>query len=116
VTAFYGKYTFEDIMNGTVVYEQNTSFRSYFILKYALLYNFNDYLKTLSNEPVIHGERLLVFGELINRSIQKIRNDKTIIDLFNVSTAEFFQSIEEKSNQWINRTGRMSVNDMLMIN
>ena len=115
VTSFYGEHTFEEMMNGKVVYIQNTSFRSYFILKYALLYNLEDLLQTISENPVINGERLLMFGELINRSIKKMKNEVFFAKLFNDTTLNMKKHIKTHGHKWIYRTGRMTVHGNLVI-
>jgi hypothetical protein len=104
---------FDLYINNKIKIYQNTSFRSYFIIKMCLLSNINDILNMMNNGLTINNQRLIEFGNIINLSWQKLSN-KEIINHFIKLINDKFKDSDKKLN-WIYKTCRMCVDDVLMM-
>jgi hypothetical protein len=103
--------SFDDFLEEKIIIKQNTSFRSYFIIKLILLTNLNALLQLIDKGMVIESERLLEAGELINSSFLIFVNNKNNINIMNQLIGKCNMS-REANSPWIYRTCRMSANDI----
>jgi hypothetical protein len=113
ILTIFGANTFDDYVTKKVVISQNTSFRSYFIIKCSLLLNLANTLRFMDEDINVHDKRIIDFGHVINKSWESLLNDETNIKIIN----DFMKKIKDvykqnKSDElkWIYRTCRMSVN------
>lgn len=93
-----------------IVIEQTTSYRSYFIIKMILLLNLQDLIQFMDNGLVVHNTRFTEFGNLINESYEKLKNNREITNIID----EFMIVISNHKTEesWIYWTMRMSANDL----
>lgn len=95
-----------DFFNHTVILKQNTSVRSYFIIKLLLLLNLEDLYSFISHDMIVNENRLMEFGKLINDSKQKLLEKHNIIKIGNTSIENINKTV---INNWIYNTTRMTI-------
>jgi len=96
----------DDLFNNNIVLRQNTNVRSYFIIKFLLLLNFDKFYEFINKNLVVNDNRLMEFGELINNSKQHLLLRQDIVDKIN----ETINKLHHCSNdRWIHITTRMTV-------
>lgn len=119
ILSIFGASTIKDYFSGKIILRQQTSFRSYFIIKLMLLLNINDLLKFMDENVIIHNNRLIDFGHLVNKSYTKFIEDYmniTVIDILIDQFRKIFMDTSHKHrHQWIIKTCRMSANDFLIM-
>lgn len=101
-------------INKKIVIHQNTSFRSYFIIKMLLLCNINDTIHMMDQGLTI-GDRLVDFGILINRSWKLFLQDNIRLELINtfIAKIKIIYASNPTNMSWIYRTSRMCVDDVI---
>jgi hypothetical protein len=104
-------------INNKISIHQNTSFRSYFIIKMLLLSNIKDTIHMMDQGLTI-GNRLIDFGELINKSWTHLVQDEIRLKLINtfIEKVKTTYELDPADVRWIYRTCRMCVNDMIQSN
>lgn len=107
----------DDYINGKILIKQNTSFRSYFIIKMVLLLNINDVLDMMDNALNINNVRIVDYGNLINKSWNSMIKNKSVVYLVNffINLINYKYANTNKELDWIYKTCRMSVDDILSI-
>lgn len=102
-------------INNKIMIHQNTSFRSYFIIKMLLLSNITDTLQMMDRGLTLDDQRLIEFGELINRSWKYLLQDEIRLELINTFIEKIKSAYVSQSTDtsWIYKTCRMSVDDMI---
>lgn len=63
------KQIFIKIFEGEIIMHQTTSWRSYFLIKLVLIFNIYNLLNFIDMNINVQNERLIEFGELINKSM-----------------------------------------------
>lgn len=101
--------TINDFFNHTIILKQNTSVRSYFIIKCLLLLNLNVLYSFISKSLIVNDIRLMEFGKLINDSKQQLLERNDIIEKIN----NFIKNINiTPYNNWLNTTMRMTIHSL----
>jgi hypothetical protein len=115
IMVLFDSQNINNYINNNVIINQNTSFRSYFIIKMILLFNINDLIKMMNVNLNIKNKRLIEFGSLINKSWNKFINKNDILDLINKFIMLIKSKFTENNNdiEWVYKTCRMSVNDII---
>ena len=115
IMVIFKSHDINNYINNNVIINQNTSFRSYFIIKMILLFNINDFIKMMNRGLNIHNKRLLEFGSLINKSWKQFINKNDILNLINkfINLIKSEYNKNENDIRWIYKTSRMSVNDII---
>jgi hypothetical protein len=108
ISIFGGK-NYDDYKNEKIKINQNTSFRSYFIIKTIILLNLGSYIKFVDESPIVDDNRINKYLELINNSIINFEqnNYKKIIDKYITKYENNY-----KTDKWIYKTGRMTCYDL----
>lgn len=107
----YDGVSFEDLVTKKIIIKQNTSFRSYFLIKLILLCNTDNLLNILNEFMVMSNERLISFGELINESWDTFLKNTHNIQIIDNFIKQINEAYEKEDDRWIFKTCRMSVND-----
>lgn len=110
IICVFGGTSINDIINNKIIIKQTTSVRSYFIIKMFLLSNLDGFLELINHDMVLQDKQLITFGNLIRESINKF--DKKNLDLIDNFISRYKSSNDK--NRWIFKTGRMSVNSLLV--
>lgn len=105
-----GASSLTDYFNNKITIEQTTSFRSYFIIKLLLLLNLSKTIQFMNHGLVVHGPRILDFGQLINDSYEKFKENSKVIDT--IDNMITLIKNHEAEDEWIYWTLRMSANDI----
>lgn len=108
----FGGRKFSDYINNAIIIKQNTSFRSYFIIKLMLLTNMKELIKMMNNGMVIKKENLKQFGKLINSSYNNFINNEHNVNMMD-KYIEIFDKININDDQWIYKTCRMTANEII---
>lgn len=113
IITIFGGDSFEDMVTKKIVIKQNTSFRSYFLIKLILLCNTDSLLNTLNESMIMSNERLILFGELINDSWNNFVKNTHNLQIINNFIKQIKKAYEKEDDKWIFKTCRMSVNDTI---
>jgi hypothetical protein len=105
--------SFSDYIDEKKLIEQTTSFRSYFVIKLMLLLNLQDMVDFIDKGLIVHGSRIIDFGQLINTSYNEMKNNYNVINAID----HMLKLVKEHKTvfSWIYWTLRMSANDVPMI-
>ena len=96
----------DDLFNNRIVLRQNTNVRSYFIIKFLLLLNFDKFFEFINKDLVVNDNRLMEFGKLINISKQNLLSTNDIINKINGTINKLHHS---SNNNWITKTSKMTI-------
>lgn len=113
IISIFGGDSFRDLVTEKTIIKQNTSFRSYFLLKLILLCNIDALLDVMNESMIVSNERLLAFGNLINSSWNDFLTDTNNIYIINTFIQQITHAYEKGDDRWIFKTCRMSVNDII---
>jgi hypothetical protein len=113
IISIFGGDSFQDLVTGKIIIKQNTSFRSYFLIKLILLCNTNEFLNIMNESIMIANDRLIDFGNLINKSWVNFLKNKHNINIINTFIKQIKNAFENDDDRWIFNTCRMSVNDIV---
>jgi len=108
VISIMGGQNYDDYEKGKITINQNTSFRSYFIIKTFILLNLGSYIKFIDKSPIVNNDtRINEYVNLINESVKYFDQNKykIIIDKY----IDHYNT--NRSNKWIYKTGRMTCYD-----
>lgn len=105
----------DDYINKRITICQNTSFRSYFIIKMLLLSNVTETLEMMDKGLTLNGPRLLELGDLINGSWKRFQEDEIRLETMNnfIANIKLAFASNHKDLSWMYRTCRMCVNDLI---
>jgi hypothetical protein len=113
ILVIFGSNSFDDYANNEIIINQNTSFRSYFIIKMLLLSNLDDTIALINENLIIQDKKILEFGDLINQSWKKFLSDPKMINTMNELIEDVKNAFSSNNKKWIYKTCRMSVNDII---
>ncbi len=101
--------TFDDYINNKITITQTTSFRSYFIIKLAILLNINDFAEKYHNNNYDINANENTFITICESWNNLIKNDYIIKSINNI--IKYFEKYDSISfnKKWINQTCRMAV-------
>jgi hypothetical protein len=107
----------DDYIQNKIIIQQNTSCRSYYIIKLFILLNISDFFDFLNRDMKVHDVRIKHFGELIQTSYDKFKLNNDIHEIINYYIKDIVQNknkniMNENSDNWIYDTFRMTVTDV----